>query len=177
MRFFPETVAAGLGALLVTALLAGAATAQSRVDARRDWSIFEAGEGGQKVCWIASQPKTSTAERGGQTVQVNRGDIFLMIAIRPSDNVRNEVSFLAGYPFKEGSNVTVTVGSDEFTMFTDKENAWTSSGAEDDKITAAFRAGADARVTGESSRGTTTRDTFSLLGFTDALEAARERCS
>ncbi len=173
MRFFPGTVAVGLIAVLV----AGAAAAQSRVDARRDWSIFEAGQGAQKVCWVASQPKTSTAERGGQTVQVNRGDIYLMVAIRPSDKVKNEVSFLAGYPFKEGSNVTVKVGSNAFTMFTDKENAWTSSGDEDDKITSAFRAGTDARIDGESSRGTKTHDTFSLLGFTDALDAARKRCS
>lgn len=177
MRFFPKTVAAGVAAGVTAALLAGAAAAQTRVDAKRDWSIFEAGEGAQKVCWIVSQPKTSTASRGGQTVQVNRGDIFLMVAVRPADNVRNEVSFLAGYPFKEGSNVTVTVGSDNYTMFTDGENAWTSSGADDDRITGAFRAGADARVQGESSRGTVTRDTFSLLGFSDALEAARSRCS
>jgi hypothetical protein len=167
------TVAAGV----VAALVAGAAAAQERVDAKRDWSIFQAGDGAQKVCWIVSQPKSSTAERGGQTVQVDRGDIFLMIAVRPADDVKNEVSFISGYPFEKGSNVTVSVGSDEFTMFTDGENAWTSSKADDDRLTSAFRAGADARVVGESSRGTTTRDTFSLMGFSDALEAARERCS
>jgi hypothetical protein len=173
MEFFRMTIVAGV----VAALAAGAAAAQERVDAKRDWSIFEAGEGEQKVCWIVSQPKSSTAERGGQTVEVNRGDIFLMIAVRPADDVKNEVSFISGYPFDKGSNVTVTVGSDEFTMFTDGENAWTSSKADDDRLTAAFRGGADARVEGESSRGTTTRDTFSLMGFSDALDAARERCS
>jgi hypothetical protein len=168
-----RTVAAGLLAILMAAPAVG----QTRVDAKRDWSIFEAGEGASKVCWIVSQPESTSATRGGQTVQVNRGDIFLMVAVRPADNVRNEVSFLSGYPFKEGSNVTVAVGSDNYTLFTDGENAWTQSGAEDDQITGAFRAGAEARVTGESSRGTTTRDVFSLSGFTAALEAARERCA
>lgn len=177
MKFIQKVLAAGIVAGLTAALAAGAATAQTRVDAKRDWSIFEAGQGGQKVCWIVSQPKTTTASRGGQTVQVNRGDIFLMVAVRPADNVKNEVSFLAGYPFKEGSNVTVTVGSDNYTMFTDGENAWASSPADDDRLTSAFRAGADARVEGESSRGTKTRDTFSLAGFTDALNEARKRCS
>lgn len=170
---------------IAAAVLAGAvaisgaapAIGQTRVDAKRDWSVFEAGEGSSKVCWIVSQPKSTSATRGGQTVSVNRGDIFLMVAVRPADNVRNEVSYLAGYPFKEGSNVTVTVGSNNYTLFTNGENAWTQSGAEDDQITAAFRAGADARVEGESSRGTTTRDVFSLSGFTAALDAARQRCS
>jgi hypothetical protein len=173
MRSISRAVAAGFVALLVTVPAAG----QTRVDAKKDWSIFEAGEGGSKVCWIVSQPKSTSATRGGQTVQVNRGDIFLMVAVRPADDVRNEVSYLSGYPFKEGSNVTVTVGSNNYTLFTNGENAWTQSGAEDDQITAAFRAGADARVTGESSRGTTTRDVFSLSGFTAALDAARQRCS
>ncbi len=173
MRSISRTVAA----TVLTVLMAAPAVSQTRVDAKRDWSIFEAGEGGSKVCWIVSQPKSSSASRGGQTVQVSRGDIFLMVAVRPADNVRNEVSFLSGYPFKEGSNVTMTVGSNNYTLFTNGENAWTQSGAEDDQITAAFRAGSDANVSGESSRGTTTRDVFSLSGFTAALDAARQRCS
>jgi hypothetical protein len=181
MRSISRTVAARLaGGLLAVAMavpVAIPAFGQSRVDAKKDWSIFEAGQGASKVCWIVSQPKSSSASRGGQTVEVNRGDIFLMVAIRPGDNVKNEVSFLGGYPFKEGSNVTLTVGSNNYTLFTNGENAWTQSGAEDDTITAAFRAGSDARVVGESSRGTTTRDTFSLSGFTAALDAARQRCS
>ena len=173
MTSISRWIAAGFLALLMAAPAAG----QTRVDAKKDWSIFEAGEGASKVCWIVSQPKSSSATRGGQTVQVNRGDIFLMVAVRPGDDVRNEVSFLSGYPFKEGSTVTVTVGSNDYTLFTNGENAWTQSGAEDDQITAAFRAGSEARVVGESSRGTTTRDVFSLSGFTAALDSARDRCA
>lgn len=173
MTLISRTIAVGLA----VALCAGAASAQTRVDAKRDWSIFEAGNGSEKVCWIVSKPKNWTASRGGQTVQVRRGDIYLMVAVRPAENVKNEVSFIAGYPFEKGSDVTVEVGSNKFKMFTDGENAWTESGTDDDRITAAFRAGQDARVVGESSRGTTTRDTFSLMGFTDALDSARKRCS
>ncbi len=164
-------------ALLAGCLVMSAAHAQTRVAAEKDWSIFEAGEGGSKVCWIVSQPTKSSASRGGKEVQVNRGDIFLMVAVRPSDNVKNEVSFLSGYPFKQGSSVDVTVGSDAYEMFTDGENAWTSAGSEDDKLVAAFRRGSTARIEGVSSRGTTTRDTFSLSGFTAALESASGRCT
>jgi hypothetical protein len=44
-------------------------------------------------------------------------------------------------------------------------------------MVAAMRAGAQAVVTGVSSRGTTTIDTFSLMGFTAALDAARAACA
>ena len=63
---------------------AGAQT-QQRVDAKKDWSIFQAGDGGQKICWIVSQPTKTSAIRNGKSVQVNRGDIFLMVSIRPAE--------------------------------------------------------------------------------------------
>lgn len=168
------------GAGLAMAVVIGGAAAQTRVDAKKDWSIFEAGEGAQKVCWIVSQPTKSTAERDGKPVEVKRGDIFLMVAVRKADNVKNEISFLSGYPFKQGSKVNVTVnssrGGEKFDLFTDGENAWTDSQTTDDKLTGAMRSGRDAVVTGQSRRGTQTTDTFSLSGFTAAIGAAQSRC-
>lgn len=153
------------------------AQVQESVGSQDDWSIFQAAANGSKVCWIATQPTKSAAYRDGKQVEVRRGDIFLMISVRPGDGVSNEVSFISGYPFKSGSEVETTVGDNSFTMFTEGENAWAPSSAEDDAIVAAFRAGVDAKVEGVSSRGTRTVDTFSLIGFTAALEKATNLCS
>ena len=172
-RFFKAAAAA----MAMTFVVAGTATAQTRVDAVKDWSVFEAGDGGQKVCWIVSQPTKSTATRDGKNVDVRRGDIFLMVAVRKADKAKNEVSFLAGYPFKKGSKVKVTVGNKSYDMFTDGENAWTPSPAEDNTLTNAFRRGSNARIQGLSGRGTTTVDTFSLSGFTAALKQAGRLCN
>lgn len=164
---------------LVFALLASPATAQpqERVAVEQDWSVFEATTSdGKKVCWIVTQPTESIALRGAKRVKVRRGDIYLMVSVRPADGVKNEVSFLAGYPFKPGSEVVATVGSDRFSLFTEGENAWAPSTADDDAIVAAFRKGATAKIEGVSSRGTQTIDTFSLRGFTAALETAQKRC-
>lgn len=169
---------AGLAVLLVAVLAEPvAAQTQNRVEVHRDWSVFEAEQGGNKICWIVSRPTKSVALRGGKQVQVNRGDIYLMVAVRPADGVENEVSFIAGYPFEKGSEVEAEVGSATFTMFTNGENAWLRGPEEDAKAVARFRKGIDATVEGVSSRGTTTVDTFSLLGFTAALESAKGRCS
>ncbi len=179
MKTFFRGIAA---AVIAFGVMASSAAAQTRVDAKKDWSIFEASSGGSKVCWIVSQPTKSTAKRGGKDVTsgVSRGDIFLMIAVRKADKVKNEVSFLAGYPFKDGTKVKVTVnssrGATKFDLFTDKENAWTSSPQADDKLTKAFRAGRNAVITGTSRRGTVTTDTFSLSGFTAAIKSAQSRC-
>ena len=168
-----KTAAAGL---IAFAAMTGLATGQERVAAKKDWSVFVAGSGGNKVCWIVTQPTKSEAFKGGKPVQVRRGDIFLMVSARKADGAKNEVSFLSGYPFKGGSKVKIRVGSKNFNLFTDGENAWTTSAGQDNDLTSAFRRGARAQVEGLSARGTTTKDTFSLSGFTAALKDAQKRC-
>ena len=175
MRGFPTTLAA-LAAALLPLWPAEGQTTHDLVDSTRDWSVFEAGEGDEKVCWIASSPTQWRALRGGDPVEVRRGDIYLMVAFRPGDEVEREVSFLAGYPLEEGSTVEAEVNGDEWEMFTVGESAWLSSSEKDAEVVEAFKSGADTKITGVSSRGTTTIDTFSLMGFTDAVEQARELC-
>lgn len=179
MAVFRNSVRGALAAVMIGAVGLGApALAQTNesVGAKRDWSIFKQGEADARQCWIVTQPLTSTAKRGGQPVSVNRGDIFLMVAIRPGAKVKNEVSFIAGYPFKDGASVKLEIGSSNFELFTAGEAAWTDSANQDDQVVGAMRRGANAVVTGVSSRGTTTTDTFSLLGFTAALDEARALC-
>lgn len=174
MNFFR----AGIVVFLAAAVALGAAEAQTqtRVDASKDWSVFQAGAEAQKICWIVSKPTTWSAYRGGKKVEVRRGDIFLMVSIRPADGVVNEVSFLGGYPFKPGSKVAVKVGTEDYSMFTEGENAWAPSSDDDSALVAAFRKGSSTKVEGVSSRGTRTVDSFSLNGFTAALEAASALC-
>ncbi len=168
-----------LGMALTAALLTlSAANAQvsDAVAQKKDWSIFKQGSASDRMCWIVSQPISSTAKRAGSPVSVKRGNIFLMVAVRPGERVKNEVSMMAGYPFRKNSAVKLQVGSDTFEMFTEGEGAWTDSAESDDRMVAAMRRGADAIVSGVSSRGTTTIDTFSLRGFTAALNEARKLC-
>jgi hypothetical protein len=72
--------------------------------------------------------------------------------------------------------VNVNIKGSEFELFTEGEWAWPATKADDSKIVTAMKRGAEAVVTGISSRGTTTKDTFSLLGFTAAVEDAEGRC-
>ena len=158
---------------------AGPALAQSaeRVAAHTDWSVFVASD--PKECYIVSPPTTSVARRDGNPAEVQRGDVRLFVAFRPGENVSNEVSFTGGYPFRDGSTVTLAVGENEFTLNPGQgdanEWAWTTP-ADDSRVVAALRGGAIAKLTGTSSRGTTTEDTFSLMGFTAAVEDAEARC-
>ena len=160
------------------AMLAGAAFAQesnNRVAAHTDWSVFEASEPAQ--CWSVSAPKEEVNTREGRVVAVKRDAALLFVSYIPSSNVNGQVSFTGGYPFRHGSTVTLNVGGTTFELFTDAEMAWSASDQEDAKIVTAMKRGADAVLTGFSTRGTKTEDTFSLFGFTAAVEDAEKRCN
>lgn len=169
--------ATGTAALASVLLLPGAAVAETRVDAKADWSVFKS-DGGTRECWVVSAPTGWKATRGGNDVtsQVRRGDILLMVAVRPDDNVANEVSYTSGYPFRSESTVTVAIGEQSHELFTEGEWGWLSSAGEDNAMIENMKRGISATLTAVSSRGTETVDTFSLRGFTAALQAARDLC-
>lgn len=172
--------AAGLVAVAALGLVpVSPALAQTeRVAVHTDWSVFTPSD--PRECYIVSPPTASVARRDGEVVQVERGDIRLFVTFRPEESVAGEVSFTSGYPFREGSTVQVRVNGQSFDLQTGtgegREWAWTASPEEDQRLIAAFRGGSDAVVTGVSSRGTATEDTFSLMGFTAALGDAESRC-
>ncbi|WP_308917093.1 invasion associated locus B family protein [Jannaschia sp. LMIT008] len=147
----------------------------NRVGIETDWSVFV--EDDPTQCWIVTPPKQIRNTRDGQEVTARRGDIRLYVSFWPGESDSGEVSVTGGYPYRDGSTVTMTIGSDTFELFTDGEFAWAASPEEDARIAAAMRRGAQAVVVGVSGRGTRTEDTFSLLGFTAALEDAEGRCS
>lgn len=173
---FLRGCAAGIAAL---ALSAGAAAAQeesdSRVAVETDWSVFVDEEPTQ--CWVVSTPSESVNTREGVVVAVRRSEILFFVSYWPEEGRLGEVSFTGGYPFAEGSTVTVEIGSSTFELWTEGEMAWAASEQEDAQIITAMKRGADAVLTARSSRGTQTVDTFSLLGFTAAVEDAEARCS
>lgn len=167
---------AGCAAL---AMLGTSAFAQdqstNRVAAKTDWSVFV--EDNPTECWSVSTPKETVNTRDGRVVAVTRGQILLMVFYRPSADAKGQVAFTGGYPFAGGSTVNISISGNEFEMFTQGEWAWPATPADDAKIVTAMKRGADAVLTARSSRGTTTKDTFSLLGFTAAVEDAEKRCS
>lgn len=147
------------------------------VDSATDWSVYVTDS--PKECFIISKPTSSTARRDGAAVDVRRGDIRFYISIIPGENVISEPSFLAGYPLKQDVPVQFRVKDTTMQLYPnadiDREYAWPRP-EDDAALIAAMRGGAEAIVVGVSSRGTETTDTFSLIGFTAAMEKALELC-
>lgn len=174
MGFLKTSVVAGALMALATQGTFAQEESTNQVAAKTAWSVFE--DNDPKECWAVSSPTETVNTRDGRVVAVRRGDILLMTFFRPGAGVDGQVTFTGGYPFAGGSTVNVNVGGQEYEMFTEGEWAWPASTADDAKIIAALKRGASATLTARSSRGTITKDTFSLSGFTAAVEEAEKRC-
>ena len=192
MKSWIGGMAIGAMALMSAGASVAQETSTNRVNAITDWSVFEdppicpqknpeglcrEASTPPDECWAVTTYKESINTRGGRVVAVTRGGILLMVFNNPDEGIQGQVAFTGGYPFATGSTVNVNIGGNEFELFTEGEWAWPATPQDDAKIVTAMKRGANAVVTARSSRGTTTKDTFSLLGFTAALEDAEKRCA
>ena len=161
-------VAVSLLAGLTIAACASAADPTS-LARHRDWQAYEAIDDGKKVCYALTAPKKS---EGDYTA---RGPAFGMVTRRPAEGVYDDVSAIAGYSYKTGSTPMFRIGSKSYTAEPVNDVAWPKS-SDLRNMVAAMRAGSTLELNGTSSRGTKTRDEFSLLGFTAALKSIARAC-
>ena len=158
--------------VLVSALAAQPSRAQGieRIGDYGDWSAFQFSEDGNLACYMSSEPKKAKGK------YKKRGDVFAIVTHRPAEKRFGEVSFIAGYSYQKDSWVEVKIGKQTFQLFTQDDGAWAPDAETDKKLVRAMRKGRTMVVTGTSTRGTLTTDTYSLSGFTKASRAIAKAC-
>ncbi len=162
-----------LAALFALATTATADTA-TLLGSSKSWKAFSAGTGGNKVCYALAQPSSSEPRK------VHRDPIGFLINDWPDKKAKAQPEIVPGYKYKDGSQVTVQIGSDKFTFYTsndgDAGSAWMKT-SEEGRFIDALQRGSEAVVTGVSARGTMTHDTYSLGGISDALTKVHNACA
>jgi len=159
------------GALLIFVLgMPQTMAAQTLLGSSRDWDAFVVTEGKTKSCYMRAAPGKS------EPAEAKRGEVYLFITHRPASKVVNEVSVIVGYPFKPGSGATLTIGKQNFTLFTEGDGAWVEKPADEARVITAMKQGDRLTVSGVSARGTKTTDTYSLAGFSAALKTINKAC-
>lgn len=168
-RFHPAL----LGVILACAAAAPAA-AQGQPQSKSvaqfgDWSVYVS-TANPKVCYAISQPKTRAPEG------LKRDPAYFFVSTRPGENVRNEVTVTVGFPLKEGSDATLTVGTLTLQLYTKDEGAWVRNVADEAKLVDAMKRGKDLTVASTSLRGNATTDKYSLSGLGQALDRVAQEC-
>jgi hypothetical protein len=137
-----------------------------------DWGAYTASPGGAKVCFALAKPRSMQTDPPGR----KHTDAFFFISTRPAENVRNEVSVLVDFQFREGSEATAEISNAKFSMYTQNDGAWIKNTNEEAQLLDAMRKGSDMTVSGTSSRGTKVIDQFSLSGVSQALDRIAQEC-
>ncbi|WP_246337469.1 invasion associated locus B family protein [Azospirillum oleiclasticum] len=159
-------------AVTATVSVGAAAAADPKVlGSFKDWNAFSFEESGNTVCYASSQPKRK------EPAAAKRGDIYVLITHRPAEKTFDVVSFMMGYPLKKGVDAAVTIDGKAYSLFTDGESAWARDTETDRALVQAMKAGRSMTIKGTSQRGTTTTDTYSLSGVSDAYEAMGTACN
>lgn len=133
-----------------------------------DWGAYVASPKG-KICYALAEPKE-------RKPKLNRDPGYIFITTRPGENVRNELSVIAGFTLKEGSDATLNVGGMDFPLYTKGDSAWLKNAAEEAKLIEALRKQRDLTVKTTSARGNVTTDRYSLSGIAQALDRVAQEC-
>jgi len=186
--------AAGLALLVSLGLLAAPALAQTKQPAQQkqapaqqqpkqekpqdkakvigqfgDWQALTYKDGSADACYVASAPKKSE----GHTSKP--GETNILVTHWPSQKTFGVVSVSAGYDYQKDSKVELAVGNEKFSLFTKGSHGWANDG-DDTKIVKAFKSAKSLTASGVSTKGTKTKDFYSLDGFGKAYEAASKAC-
>ncbi len=135
------------------------------------WNAFAVGEGTEKVCYMATEPKKSTGKYS------KRDDVFLLVTHRPSANSYDVVSIETGFTYQAGSKPSFRIDNQKaINMAVDNDRAWFPDNATDTKVIPELIKGSNVIVKAKSKRGTAITDTYSLKGFSKAYSAIQKAC-
>ena len=133
------------------------------------WTAYLAQNKAGKVCYLIGVPeKTDPA--------VKRRTVMAMVTHRTEDNVSNVVSFDAGYPLNESTDVIVELGPEKYPLFAKVDTAWARTSDLDKTIVTALAKEKQAIVKGTPKKGRATTDVYSLAGFSKALALIDKAC-
>ena len=158
-----------------------------------DWKVYHAATGKARICYISAEPKSR--EPGAAKAE----KAYAFISERPAERVRNEVSFVMGFelataddlkeakkakkPKKRGDDApaapgapTATIGETAFALTPVGSALWVKNAAEEGKVLDEMKKGSNLVIAATSKKGRATTDTYSLAGFSQAVEKALKDC-
>ena len=121
-------------------------------------------------CYIGSLPIKSDLPETKR-----RGDNYILVyKIIGSDE--NIVQVEAGYQYNLEKEIVVKIDNTSFEFYSTEDSSDTAWTDKDEKVIYAMKKGLELILSGQSSRGTITNDTYTLKGFTSAINKLNKDC-
>lgn len=136
----------------------------------KNWESHYTEDGKDLVCFALSRPIKMEPKN------LNRAEARVFVTFRTKNNIQDEVSITSGYPYKKDVKVNLNVANDSFSFVSSDNFAWLPNKDYEIKLVSLMKKKNDLKLVGTSARGNKTTDTYSLLGFTDAYNSAKNKC-
>ena len=121
-------------------------------------------------CYIGSLPIKSDLSETKK-----RGENYILVyKIIGSDE--NIVQVEAGYQYNLEKDIVVKIDNTSFKFYSTEDSSETAWTDDDQKVIYAMKKGLELVLSGHSSRGTITNDTYTLKGFTSAINKLNKDC-
>ena len=123
-----------------------------------------------EYCYIGSIPIETDLPK-----EKKRGDTYILV-YRMVGNQDSVIQVEAGYNYKLNKDIIIKIDNTNYKFYTTEDvsdSAWTN---DDAKVIFAMKKGLELMISGESSRGTITNDTYTLKGFTSAFDQLTKDC-
>ncbi len=160
-----------ISVFIVSFFIASMASAAIKIEGKfKNWESHFTEDGKDKVCFAVSMPIKK------EPSNLNRAEARIFVTFRTKTNIADEVSITGGYPYKKDSQVSVNVDNASFKFDVSDNFAWLANNKDEVKIIQQMKKKNELKATGLSARGNKTYDTYSLLGFTDAYNSAKNKC-
>ncbi len=136
-----------------------------------DWGAYAAQNSRDKTCYALGQPRDRTPK-----AKLKDTSAYVFISTRPAENIHNEVAINLGYATKDGSAASADIDGDSYELITKGTNAWVKDQSREKEFVGALRGGSKLIVKASSAKGTSTTDSYSLKGLSDALARVVQEC-
>ena len=166
-----------------------------------DWSVFRSQSGKSRICYTLAQPKTRDpedlkrdpayafiSERPGEGV---RNEVSFIMGFdvgapggadakdkKHSDSKEKKDKAEAKSKKEKVDLVapTATIGDADFDLLPKGANLWVKNAAKESQLIDEMRKGAQLKIKASSKKGAVTEDTYSLTGFSQAIDRALKDC-
>ena len=141
-------------------------TKQSLSIEKGKWSFVK----DEDWCYIGSSPIKSDLPETKK-----RGDNYILV-YKIIGSEENIIQIEAGYKYNLDKKINVKIDNANFDFYSTEDSSETAWANDDKKVIYAMKKGLELTLTGVSTRGTITTDTYTLKGFTNAVNLLNNDC-
>jgi hypothetical protein len=147
------------------------ASAQTRsISKFGEWTVYAHDEASGRICFASTPPRASDPP------QDTGFKPLLYISSWPREGVRAEVSVKAASPLKPGALSSIIVDKATFKLSANGDRAYVLDSTDELKLLEAMKKGSSVIVLAQTEQGVMAKDTYSLTGMTQALQAITAAC-